>query len=257
MALMLRLLFIGDVYGKPGRRVLAAHLPSIRGAYDVVIANGENAAGGHGLNAESAKTMFSAGVDVITLGNHAFGHRDVHALLGSAKVVRPLNYPIGTPGGGFLTIQAKGERLTVVNVMGRVFMDPLDDPFKALDDLLEGPDLGSVIVDFHAEATSEKAAFAYHLDGRVAAVLGTHTHVPTADARILPNGTGFQTDVGMTGPLESVIGAAPEGPIARFTTRMPTKLTVAEGRAVFNAAALTLDGGSCVAIERYAFTEPA
>jgi len=253
---MLRLLFIGDVYGKPGRRVLSEHLPAVRAQYDFIIANGENAAGGYGLNRESAKLIFDAGANCITLGNHTWGNKEIHSLLDDPRILRPLNYPLGAPGIGWSTFDVNGERLTVVNALGRTFMEPVDDPFQAMNQLLERDDLGTVIVDFHAEATSEKAALAYHLDGRVAAVIGTHTHVATADARILPRGTGFQTDAGMTGPLESVIGADPEGPIQRFLTRLPHRYQAAEGRAQLNAVSLTVDSGRTVRIERYEYTEP-
>ncbi|WP_027480778.1 TIGR00282 family metallophosphoesterase [Deinococcus pimensis] len=252
---MLRLLFIGDVYGKPGRRVVADHLPSIRDRYDFVIANGENAAGGFGLNRESATALFRAGVDCITLGNHAFGNKEVYGLLDDPRVLRPLNYPLGTPGAGWWTFDVRGERLTVVNALGRTFMDPVDDPFRALSDLLERDDLGSVFLDFHAEATSEKAAMGYHLATRVAAVVGTHTHVATADTRLLRGVTAFQTDAGMTGPLESVIGAAIEGPVARFLTRLPHRYTVAEGAAQLNAVEIDVSDNRATRVERYSFTE--
>lgn len=255
MALVLRLLFIGDVYGKPGRRVVANHLPTIRARYDFVIANGENAAGGFGLNRESASLLFDAGVNCVTLGNHAFGNREVHTLLDDPRVLRPMNYPLGTPGSGWWTFEVGGERLTVVNALGRTFMEAVDDPFAAMNDLLERPDLGTVFLDFHAEATSEKAAMAYHLAGRVAAVIGTHTHVATADARILRGGTAFQTDAGMTGPFESVIGADPAGPVARYLTRLPHRFTVAEGAAQLNAVEVDVEAGRAVRIERYSFTE--
>lgn len=251
----MRLLFVGDVYGKPGRRVLAAHLPTVRDGFDFIIVNGENAAGGFGLNRESAEVIWGAGAHCITLGNHAWGNREVHGLLDDGRIVRPMNYPVGAPGVGFQSFEVGGERLTVVNLLGRVFMDPVENPFLALDALLERPDLGSVFVDFHAEATSEKAALARHVDGRVAAVIGTHTHVATADSRILPGGTGFQTDAGMTGPLESVIGADPAGPIGRFLTNLPHRYGVAEGRAQLNAVALTVEAGRTIHIERHQFTE--
>ncbi|MBB6096996.1 hypothetical protein HNR42_000408 [Deinobacterium chartae] len=253
---MIRLLFIGDVYGKPGRRVLTAHLPGVRDQFDFVIANAENAAGGFGLNTESAKALFKAGVDCITLGNHTWGNREVFAWLDDERVLRPINYPLGTAGKGFSTFEVKGERLTVVNAMGRVFMEALDDPFAVMNTLLEREDLGSIFLDFHAEATSEKAAMGYFLDGRVAAVVGTHTHIATADARILPKGTGYQTDAGMTGPLESVIGADPEGPIGRFLLRTPHRYVVAESRAQLNGVVLEVENNRTLRIARYEYTEP-
>lgn len=252
---MLRLLFIGDVYGKPGRRVLHDHLPTIRAQYDFVIANGENAAGGFGLNRESAAQLWNAGVDCITLGNHTWGNKEIYGLLDDPRVVRPLNYPLGAPGIGWSTFQVKGERLTVVNALGRTYMEAVDDPFAGVSAVLERENLGSVFVDFHAEATSEKAALAFYLDGAVAAVVGTHTHVATADARILQGGTAFQSDAGMTGPLDSVIGADPQGPIQRFLTRLPHRYGVAEGRAQLNAVALDVADNRALRIERYSFTE--
>ena len=253
---MLRLLFVGDVYGKPGRRVLGTHLPTIRDAYDFIIVNGENAAGGFGLNRESAQAIFKAGAGCITLGNHTWNNKEVHMLFEDGRVIRPLNYPPGAPGAGFTTFTVGGERLTVVNLLGRVYMDPnVDNPFSVMEELLARPDLGTVFVDFHAEATSEKIAFARHFDGRVAAVIGTHTHVATADTRVLPGGTAFQADAGMTGPYESIIGADPEGPIARFLTGLPHRYVVAEGPAQLNAVAIDLEGGRATRIERVTHLE--
>ena len=253
---MLRLLMIGDIYGKPGRRVVHEHLPAVRGRYDFVIANAENAAGGFGLNRESAEAIFGAGVDCVTLGNHTWGNKEIYGLLDDPRVLRPTNYPLGTPGRGWASYAVRGERLTVVSALGRTFMEAVDDPFAALDDLLTGDDLGSVLLDFHAEATSEKAAMAFFLDGRAAAVIGTHTHVATADTRILPLGTAFQTDVGMTGPLESVIGADPAGPIGRFVTRLPHRYAVAAGRAQLNAVEVDVQENRALRVARHSYTEP-
>jgi metallophosphoesterase (TIGR00282 family) len=261
---MLRVLFIGDVYGQPGRRVLGAHLPTLRPSSDFVIVNGENAAGGFGLHREAAAAILAAGADCITLGNHAWHHKDVYALmLDEAKypLVRPLNYADpGTPGVGWRSFDVKNagggsERLTVVNVLGRVFMEAVANPFRALDELLERGDLGSVFVDIHAEATSEKAALAWHLDGRVAAVIGTHTHVPTADTRILPGGTAFQTDAGFTGPHGSVIGADPPGPVQKFLTERPHRFSVAGGPAELNGVRLEIEDNRALAVERYRYVE--
>ncbi len=252
---MLRLLMIGDIYGKPGRRVLQDHLPGIRSRYDFVIANGENAAGGFGLNREGAAAILGAGVDCVTLGNHTWNNKEIYGLLDDPRVLRPTNYPSGTPGRGWATYTVNGERLTVVSALGRTFMEAVDDPFAALDGILEQEKLGSVLLDFHAEATSEKAAMAYFLDGKVAAVIGTHTHVATADARILPRGTAFQSDAGMTGPLESVIGADPEGPVGRFTTRLPHRYAVAGGRAQLNAVELDVRDNRAVRVARYSYAE--
>lgn len=251
----MRLLFVGDVVGKPGRALVARHLPAIRSRYDLVIANAENSAGGFGINADSFAALERAGVDVMTLGNHTWDNREVFSLLDEPKLLRPLNYPPATPGRGWATYRVLDEPLTVVNLMGRIFMDPLDDPFAIMDALLERPDLGAVLVDFHAEATSEKAALARHLDGRVAAIVGTHTHVATADTRILPGGTAFQTDVGMTGPAESVIGMDAAGPVGRFVTRMPHRFAVAAGPVELNAVELDLEGGRVTRIARYRYHE--
>ncbi|GEM46193.1 TIGR00282 family metallophosphoesterase [Deinococcus cellulosilyticus] len=252
---MLRVLFVGDVYGKPGRRVFKNHLPTLRDQFDFVIVNGENAAGGFGLNKESARTLLDAGADCITLGNHTWDNREVYDLLQENHILRPFNYPLGTPGHGMHTFDVKGERITVINAMGRVWLDPLDDPFTGINQLLAREGLGSVFVDFHAEATSEKTAFGFFLDGRVAGVVGTHTHIPTADTRILPKGTGYQTDAGMTGVLNSVIGAAPDGPIAKFVEKIPVRWSTAEGIAQLNGVVLHVENNQCHHIERYQYTE--
>jgi len=257
---MLRVLFVGDVYGKPGRRVLAAQLPTLRDRADFIVVNGENAAGGFGLNRESFELIVSAGADAVTLGNHAWHHREVYGLTDDPRLIRPLNLPPGTPGRGWNTFEVSSERLTVVNLLGRVFMEAVHNPFLAMDALLtqpgpEQPELGSVLVDFHAEATSEKAALGWYLDGRVAAVIGTHTHVPTADSRILPLGTAFQTDAGFTGPMHSIIGADPAGPVQKFVTERPHRFGVREGPAELNGVWLDIEGGRAVRIERYHFEE--
>ena len=261
---MLRVLFVGDVYGQPGRRVLAGHLPTIRPLFDFVIVNGENAAGGFGLHREAADAILRAGGNCITLGNHAWHHKDVFSLMLDEEhypIVRPLNYgDPGTPGVGWRTFEVRGqggsqERLTVVNVLGRVFMEAVANPFRMLDELLERGELGNVFVDIHAEATSEKAALAWHLDGRVAAVIGTHTHVPTADTRLLPGGTAFQTDAGFTGPLNSVIGADPAGPIEKFLTERPHRFGVAGGPAELNGVIVQMAGNRALAVERYRYVE--
>lgn len=237
----MRVLFIGDVVGKPGRRALQTLLPSLRRelAPDLVIANGENAAGGNGLTLDTAHEILSAGVDIITSGNHIWDQKEFLPHLDSdLPVLRPLNYPPGVPGKGYLQ---RGE-VVVVNLQGRTFMPPIDCPFRAADDLL--PKLTHarlIIVDFHAEATSEKQAMGWYLDGRVSAVLGTHTHVPTADARILPKGTAFVTDVGMCGPSNSVIGVEVQDILERFLLQTPKRFTVAGGPAVLNAVLVTID----------------
>ncbi|GHF99327.1 metallophosphoesterase [Deinococcus piscis] len=259
----MKVLFVGDVYGQPGRRVAGEHLPLIAPRFDFVIVNAENSAGGFGVHFDAATRLLEAGADCLTLGNHAWDHKDIGLLLGQPHkfpIVRPLNYSDPeTPGVGWRTFEVgeAGERLTVVNLLGRVFMGESANPFTAIDDLLKRDDLGSVFVDFHAETTSEKAAMGWHLDGRVAAVIGTHTHVATADTRILPHGTGFQTDAGFTGPVNSVIGANPAEPLQAFLTERRHRFQVAGGPAMLNGVSLEISGGRCLSIERYRYEEPA
>jgi hypothetical protein len=255
-----QVLFIGDVFGKPGRNLVASHLPVIRSQFDFVIANGENAAGGFGLNRESFDVLTRAGVNAITLGNHAWDNREVFDLTDDPRLIRPLNIPLGAPGRGFGTFTVGESRITVVNLLGRLFMNAADDPFAALETMLETQvpernDPGAIIVDFHAEATSEKACLAWHVDGRVAAVLGTHTHIATADTRFLSAGTAFQSDVGMTGPVNSSIGMGLAGAIYRFRTGLPHKIVVADGPSELNAVKLEIAGNRVVRMARYRFAE--
>lgn len=225
----MRILFVGDVVGRSGRAVLAAKLPALRERWrlDCVVVNGENAAGGFGITEGVCDEILGAGADAVTLGNHAFDQREALVFIDrQPRLVRPANYPPGTPGRGAALVDvAGGRRVLVVNVLGRVFMDALDDPFAAMDRELALCPLGqvadAVIVDVHAEATSEKQALGYHLDGRASLVVGTHTHVPTADHRILPGGTAYQTDAGMSGDYESVIGMDKEEPLRRFLQKTP------------------------------------
>jgi 2',3'-cyclic-nucleotide 2'-phosphodiesterase len=222
-----RVLFIGDVVGRPGRRGLTAILPGLRKELDVdvVIANGENAANGRGLTLRTAKEMFNAGVDVISSGNHIWDQREIiEELDGERPILRPANYPSGSPGRGML--RAKG--LTVMNLQGRTFMANIDCPFRTADALLKDNPEGPIVVDMHAEATSEKQAMGWYLDGRVAAVLGTHTHVPTADPRVLPRGTAYISDAGFTGARDSVLGFEVSASHRLFLTQLPTRLPVAE-----------------------------
>ncbi len=241
----MRILMVGDVVGRPGRRAAGVVLPQLRREFkiDLVIANGENAAGGIGLTKETAEELFAAGVDVITSGNHIWDQREIIPTLDSdVAILRPLNYPPGVPGRGYII---KGQAL-VVNVVGRTFMGNFDCPFRAMDQLLEQlvhrPSV--TIVDFHAEATSEKAALGWYLDGRVSAVLGTHTHVGTIDARLFPKGTAFITDVGMTGPVDSVIGDDTDAVIKRFLTQLPHRLSVGKGSVVLNSVLVDVDEGT-------------
>jgi metallophosphoesterase (TIGR00282 family) len=225
----LKILMIGDAVGRPGRRALTALLPKLRRelGIDLIIANGENAAAGRGLTLNSAEEILAAGVDIITSGNHIWDQREIiNHLDGDLPIVRPLNYPAGAPGRGI--IQYEG--VTVVNLQGRVFMTNTNCPFRAADEALESLSPNSIIiVDMHAEATSEKVAMGWYLDGRVSAVLGTHTHVATADTRVLPKGTAFVCDVGMTGARDSVIGDDVDCVLRRFLTALPVRLEVASG----------------------------
>jgi metallophosphoesterase (TIGR00282 family) len=252
-----RILFVGDVTGKPGRRLIAECLPALRRSrdLDVVIANGENAAGGRGLTAGVSKEMFAAGVDVITAGNHVWNNREAYELLDAdPRILRPANYPPGVPGRGAAAITtAGGVRIGVINLQGRVFMQELDDPFRTARDLARElrAELPTVVVDFHAEATSEKVAMGWYLDGRVSAVIGTHTHVQTADERVLPDGTAYITDVGMTGPRDGIIGMARAAVMERFLMQLPVRFEVATGAVMLNAVLVTVAGdGRATAIER-------
>jgi len=225
----MNLLFIGDIVGKPGRDVVAAHLPRLRESLklDCVIANGENAAGGFGLTRAVAEDLFAVGVDVISTGNHWADQKEIYGLIAQEdRILRPLNYPQGTPGrGANLYSVPGGGSVLVINVMGRVFMDPLDDPFAAVERELNACPLGeaadAIVVDIHAEASSEKMAMGHFCDGRASLVVGTHTHVPTADAQIFPGGTAFQSDAGACADYDSVIGMDKAEPLRRFTTKMP------------------------------------
>ena len=245
----MKILMVGDVVGKPGRAILRRLLPELRRelSVDFVTVNGENAAAGFGLTEKIAEEIFDAGANVITGGNHTFDQRDfIPALDGEWPVLRPANYPDGTPGRGV----ARVGNIAVLNLQGRVFMpEGLDSPFKVADRLLaelEADPPLITIVDFHTEATSEQAALGWYLDGRVSAVVGTHTHVPTADTKLLPRGTAFVTDLGMTGPVNSVIGSKVEDVLGRFLTAMPRRLNVADepGPAQFNSVLIDIDGRS-------------
>jgi hypothetical protein len=237
-----RVLFIGDVVGSPGRRALSELLPELRRelTIDVIIANGENAANGRGLTLKTAREMFDAGVDIISSGNHIWDQREIVEELDSdAPILRPANYPPGTPGRGI--VRARG--LTVINLQGRTFMSNIDCPFRTADALLAENPEGPILVDMHAEATSEKQALGWYLDGRVAAVLGTHTHVPTADPRILPCGTAYISDAGFTGARDSVLGFEVAASQRLFLSQLPTRLPVEEKCAtvVMNSVLVEID----------------
>ena len=228
-----RLLFIGDVVGSIGRRAFEELLPKLREREqpDFVVVNGENAAGGIGITAKIARALLASGADAITLGNHAFRHADVYELLDTEpRILRPANYPKSAPGHGYTIVERDGARLAVVNLSGIVFVEAARSPFAEIDAVLAElrGRAEHVLVDFHAEATSEKVAMGWHLDGRVTACVGTHTHIPTADARVLPGGTAYVTDVGMTGARGGVIGVRREQALERFRTMMPVKFDTAE-----------------------------
>src|SRR5918996_457475 len=229
----MRALFIGDVVGSPGREGLAAAMPGLRAEHkpDLVIANGENAGGGVGITPQAAEELFEIGADVITLGNHTYRHREIYPFLESEpRIVRPLNFPAANPGRGHTIADAAGMRVAVVNLSGLLHLTVERSPFPAIDELLDElrGAADAVIVDFHAELTSEKVAMGWHLDGRVAAVLGTHTHVPTADGRVLPGGTAHITDVGMTGSRAGGIGVKREQAIESLVTQMPVRFETAD-----------------------------
>ena len=224
-------LFIGDVVGGPGRRGLKAAMPELRERYapDLVVVNGENSAGGMGITEKTAEALFDAGTGVITTGNHVYRHRSVYGFLNrSDRVVRPANYPYANPGRGYTVVEGGGRRVGVINLSGAIGLKVARSPFHEVDSILEKIECDFAIVDFHAEVTSVKVAMGWHLDGRVAAVLGTHTHVPTADARVLPQGTAFISDVGMTGSRTSVLGVKPELILESMITQMPVKFETAE-----------------------------
>jgi metallophosphoesterase (TIGR00282 family) len=226
----MRILFVGDIVGRSGRTIVSERMPKLVRDWklDLVVVNGENAAGGFGITESIYQELLEAGADAVTLGNHAWDQKEALVFIERApRMVRPLNFPAGTPGRGTAMIEAKnGARVLVINAMGRVFMDPLDDPFVAIDRELIACPLGqgadAIIVDFHGEATSEKQAMGFFCDGRASLVVGTHTHVPTADLRVLPGGTAYMSDVGMTGDFDSVIGMAKDEPLQRFLHKIPT-----------------------------------
>ncbi len=241
----MRVLFIGDVVGGPGRRGLRAAMPALRErcAPDLVIVNGENSAGGLGITEKTAEDLFSMGADLITLGNHAFRHRDVFEYLDrSDRVVRPANFMAGNPGNGHAIVEAAGMRLCVINLIGQVQLRAARSPFTEVESILDRIDgqADAVLVDFHAEVTSEKVAMGWHLDGRAGAVVGTHTHVPTADARVLPKGTAFISDVWMTGSRESVLGVRWEQALEGFRTQMGVRFTTAEDDLWVNAVVIDI-----------------
>lgn len=252
----MRLIFVGDVVGRAGRRVVTRELPRLRERFapDLVVVNGENAAGGFGITGDIFHELRDAGADVVTLGNHAWDQKEILVFIErEPRLLRPVNFPEGTPGRGVgLFDTAGGRRVLVINAMGRLFMDPLADPFAAIEQELEICPLrqacDAALVDFHAEATSEKMAMGHFLDGRASLVVGTHTHVPTGDHQILPGGTAYMTDAGMSGPYDSVIGMDPAEPITRFTRKIGTgRLTPATGEGTLSGVAVEVDDATGLA----------
>jgi metallophosphoesterase (TIGR00282 family) len=252
----MNILFIGDIVGAPGRRALEELLPRVvdRQFIDLVVANGENASGGLGITPQVADQLLAQGIDVLTSGNHIWKHKEILPYLESTdRLIRPANYPPETPGRGYAIVEtAAGEAAAVINLEGRVFMNPLECPFRTVDRVLEAipKEVKVILVDMHAEATSEKQAMGWHLDGRVSAVVGTHTHVQTADERILPSGTGYITDAGMTGPVDSVIGMKKEIILERFWKQLPQPFKVATGNIQLQGVLLKIDSqGRCLEIK--------
>jgi 2',3'-cyclic-nucleotide 2'-phosphodiesterase len=255
----MQILFIGDIVGKPGRKAVNRFLRELNESQnlDLVIANGENAAGGAGITEKVYAEIITSGVDVVTSGNHIWDQKDIYNYIDRVeRLIRPANYPAETtPGRGSVIVETgRGFKVAVLNLIGRVFMKPAECPFRSAEAIIA--DLKSmtdiIIVDFHAEATSEKQALGWHLDGQVSAVLGTHSHVQTADNRILPKNTAYISDVGMTGLYDSILGVDREGPIQRFLTQMPHRLTISSGKTLLNAVMLDINesNGDAVSIER-------
>ena len=251
----MRILMVGDVVGEPGRRLLERFLPELRRecGLDFIVVNGENAAHGHGITESIVRGWLDdLGVDVITTGNHAFDAKGSEALYQSEpRLLRPANYPPGTPGSGHVKLHTpSGQEVLVMNLIGRVFMQPADDPFRTADSVLMKERADLVLVDIHAEATSEAQAMGFHLEGRAAAVLGTHTHVGTLDAKVLLGGTAYVTDIGMTGPYEGVIGMKKEASLGRFLKVIRPRYEVAEGDLQLHAVLVTTEGRKATGIER-------
>ena len=260
----MKLLFLGDTFGRPGRDLIRRHVRALAAHHgaDLVIVNGENAAGGAGITRENMLEILSSGVDVITTGDHIWDKRETLEFIGNEpRLLRPANYPEGTPGAGSCVVTAKnGVLVGVINVLGRVFLRPVDDPFRAAERAIaavRGDGAQVIFVDVHAEATSEKIALSYYLDGMVTAVVGTHTHVQTADERILPGGTACLTDAGMTGPHDGVIGVEKDASIARFVTGLPSRFETAGGDLKMHGVVITVDdsNGRATDILRLSLTE--
>ena len=256
----MRILFIGDIVGKPGRNCVKNYLPELKKkmSFDFIIANGENSAGGAGMTEKVYLELRDMGIDMITGGNHIWDQKDIFNFIDrETRIIRPANYPVETtPGRGLSILERKKgkKKLAVINLIGRIFMKPADCPFRTADrelDLLKDAKT-IIIIDFHAEATSEKQALGWYLDGQVSAVIGTHSHVQTDDQRVLTNGTAYITDVGMTGLYDSILGVDKSGPLKRFLTQLPHRLSISDGRTLFNAVTVEIDeeSGIAISIER-------
>ena len=251
----MRILCIGDIVGTPGVETVCSQLNYLKQDYsiDFVVANGENSATGNGITKDKAEKLVDCGVDVITLGNHGFSKPDAGLLMNSGfPMVRPINLPSGTPGNGFIIKECNGKKIAVINALGRVYMNPCDSPFDAVNNCLEilNEKADIILLDFHAEATSEKYAMGWYLDGKVTAVFGTHTHVQTADERILPKGTAYITDIGMTGPYNSVLGMDKDISVSRFLTLMYKRYEVAAGNCILSGIILDIPEKKVVSISR-------
>ncbi|MDI9635006.1 TIGR00282 family metallophosphoesterase [Kamptonema cortianum] len=250
-----KILFLGDIVGRPGREVVLRKLDSLLNQFDprFVIVNGENSAAGVGITPSIADELFAAGIDAITLGNHAFNKREIFPYLDEGRpIIRPANLPASNPGKGICQVKRDGTTLNLINLSGRIYMDGYDDPFQMVDGLLESAQGTHIFVDFHAEATSEKQAMGFYLAGRITALVGTHTHVTTADECILDGGTAYITDVGMCGPYPSVLGMDKDIILRKFTTRMPTRFEVADAPGVISGVVISVQEttGRAIAIER-------
>ena len=256
----MNILFLGDIVGRPGRTAVMSRVGTLRERFaaDLVVANGENASGGLGITAKTAGELLASGIDVLTAGNHVWKFRDIYGPLSrEERMLRPANQPEGAPGRGVGVFEAAGARVAVVNLQGRTFMPAIDCPFRKADEILAGPagEADVVFVDFHAEATSEKAALGWHLDGRAAGLVGTHTHVQTSDGRVLPGGLGFLTDAGFCGPRDGCLGMRAEPIIKRFMTGLPERFDVAGGVVVLQGAVFQLDPSTGKAVSVTTFSE--
>lgn len=257
----MRILFLGDIVGHPGKQIVEKYMPKLLKHYrpDITIANAENIApNGRGITSRLAEQLFDAEVDILTMGNHAFDQKDSAGFIGQdRRVVRPANFPEGTPGQGYTLCKVGREQIAIINLLGRAFLGDYDDPFRKVDAILKeiGDQAQHIFVDIHAEATAEKMALAHYLDGRVSAVVGTHTHVQTADERILGGGTAYLTDVGMCGPYDAIIGFSKDLVLQKFLTQLPTRFEVAQGEAQLHGVFFETDAdGKTVNIERISIT---